>query len=105
MGEHDSVHTPAWDSLLIEEHRAHAAFAYLELYGARDSNRMIDVSHLGSNVATARRRIYEDLVIRGYLQERTSKLKRHPSSLPNKLRRTLRLPASSTGDKAPSINY
>ena len=100
MGEYDTVHTPVWDSLLISEHRAHAAFAYLELYGARDSNRMIDVSRLGSNVAVARRRIYNDLVDRGYLQERSSTLKRHPSSLPNKLRRTLRLPDSCSGDKA-----
>ena len=100
MGPHTKVHTPKWGSLLITEHRAHAAFVYMELYCVRDSNHMIDVQRLGPNPAGARRKVYYDLVDRGYLLERTSSRKRFKSSLPNKLRRTLRLPDQADAEKA-----
>jgi ribonuclease HI/exonuclease III len=96
MGEFQHVDNDDWDSLLITEHRAHAAFTYLALFCPRDHNHAIVVDHLGSTPASARRTAYGDLVRNGYLQERSSHLKKYKSSLPNKLARTHQIPDPRT---------
>ena len=91
MGQYNTVHTYAWNSLLITEHRARAAFHYLELYCPRDINKCLIVDRLKGAPARTRRLLYRDLVRWGYRKERSSILTCYRSSLPNKLKRVLSL--------------
>ena len=89
MGPHTTVHRKSWGSLLIDAHRAHAAFSYLNIYCPCDAAKLLQVPQ--GTPASVRRAIYSDLSIWGYHQERSSHLARYKSSLTNKLKRHLSL--------------
>jgi len=88
LPDHPHVTSPDWGSMLIAEHRAWAAFAYLECYNPRDALLRIDVARLnGKKGAKVRRLLYRDCVLQGYWQERDSAAASYPTSLPNKINR------------------
>ena len=84
LGQFAHVAKHSWNSLQVEEHRAWAAFCYLEDHAPRHTSAsLLDTSGLGGSPKAIRARIYYDCVQSGY------ESKRHglgvPASLPTKL--------------------
>jgi len=80
------VHYAKWNSLNINEHRAHMLMHYLHNYGEHDDDGMIDTNNLSENVKIRRKTIYRNLVDKEYQSSRWS-LSNNTSSIPYKLKK------------------
>ena len=93
MGSLSYVQRESWNSLSITDHRAHAAFIYLNRFCPPFSptTNLLDVHRLTDAEETKRRTAYQDIIRWGYDPERSSTLATHRASLPNKLKRVLNI--------------
>jgi ribonuclease HI len=72
-----------WDSMVIDQHRAYAAFSYMEDYCPRNDNGTIDTTHLKGIEGKDRPKLYKDLAESGYWQNRMDPSR--PTSVPTKV--------------------
>ena len=88
------VHYAKWNSLIINEHKAHMLMHYLHNYGENDDEGLIDTDLLSEDLAKRRKLIYSNLVAKEYQTSRLT-LTNNTSSIPYKLNK-LNIPNPET---------
>jgi ribonuclease HI len=89
------------ESMLIDEHRAMAAFTYMRDSNPRDPDNNISVSHVTGPQKKMRKKIYRDLVLESYWQGREAPT--HTTSTHSKIKKIIPVHLYDTIPKKPHV--
>jgi ribonuclease HI len=101
LGKFDYCNDYWKESMLIDEHRAMAAFTYMRDHNPRDPDNNINVSHITGPQKKMRKNIYRDLVLEAYWQGREAPT--HKTSTHNKIKKIIPHDLNDTIPRRPHV--